>query len=133
MLFGTVLGMGALFPQQFTGGIMVGNGIAGVLAGGLRIITKASMPDGILLLFFFFLLLLVILIISIPLQGSHGSIVLYFGLSAGIMATCIAGYFALLRLPITKYYLLMQVSQLTFPLSPPRQSMNTPPLSYTTT
>ena len=131
MLFGTVLGMGALFPQQFTGGIMVGNGIAGVLAGGLRIITKASMPDGIATLFLFFW-------VSDPnklyhLQGSHGSIVLYFGLSAGIMATCIAGYFALLRLPITKYYLLMQVSQLTFPLSPPRQSMNTPPLSYTTT
>ena len=110
---------------------MVGNGIAGVLAGGLRIITKASMPDGIATLFLFFW-------VSDPnklyhLQGSHGSIVLYFGLSAGIMATCIAGYFALLRLPITKYYLLMQVSQLTFPLSPPRQSMNTPPLSYTTT
>lgn len=46
MLFGTILGLGALFPPQFTGAIMAGNGIAGIIAGGLRIITKAALSDG---------------------------------------------------------------------------------------
>jgi len=85
MLFGTVLGLASLFPPQMIGGIMMGNGIAGILAGGLRMITKVSMPE-----------------------GSHTSIILYFALSGGLLVICILGYFVLLRLPLTQHYLRLQ-------------------------
>eukprot|EP01104_Vermistella_antarctica_P011586 TRINITY_DN3251_c0_g1_i1.p1 TRINITY_DN3251_c0_g1~~TRINITY_DN3251_c0_g1_i1.p1 ORF type:complete len:492 (-),score=87.75 TRINITY_DN3251_c0_g1_i1:80-1516(-) len=40
VLFGSVLGYAALFPPKYTTAVMTGNGVAGVIAGALRILTK---------------------------------------------------------------------------------------------
>jgi len=69
---------------------MVGQGIAGVLAGSLRILTKGSLPE-----------------------GSQSSIILYFAISGGILLLCMLGYLLLLRLPITKFYLMQQQASTT--------------------
>eukprot|EP01094_Clydonella_sp_ATCC50884_P024034 TRINITY_DN5922_c0_g1_i12.p1 TRINITY_DN5922_c0_g1~~TRINITY_DN5922_c0_g1_i12.p1 ORF type:complete len:212 (+),score=57.01 TRINITY_DN5922_c0_g1_i12:217-852(+) len=40
--FGTILGLGALFPPEYTTAMMSGMGIGGVMVGLLRIITKGA-------------------------------------------------------------------------------------------
>lgn len=39
------MGLTALFPPEYTGAFMSGNGVAGIVVGLLRIITKASLPN----------------------------------------------------------------------------------------
>jgi len=82
MLFGTVLGLASIFPPTYITAVMSGNGVAGIIAGGLRCITKASLPD--------------------DLQTSS---MIFFVFSGFILLVCIISYFLLLRLPITRHYL----------------------------
>jgi equilibrative nucleoside transporter 1/2/3 len=82
MLFGTILGLASIFPPTYITAVMSGNGVAGIIAGGLRCITKGSLPNDL-----------------------EASSMIYFALSGFILFMCIVGYFVLLRLPITKYYL----------------------------
>ena len=42
VLMGTILGVTALLPHNYTTAVMSGNGIAGIIIGGLRILTKAA-------------------------------------------------------------------------------------------
>lgn len=44
ILFGSVVGLAALFPPKYTGAVMSGNGIAGLASAALRILTKISVP-----------------------------------------------------------------------------------------
>ncbi len=41
------MGLASLFPPTYITAIMSGNGVAGIIAGGLRLITKVAMPNGI--------------------------------------------------------------------------------------
>ncbi|ELR21496.1 Solute carrier family 29 (nucleoside transporters), member 1, putative [Acanthamoeba castellanii str. Neff] len=82
MLFGTILGLASMFPPTYITAVMSGNGVAGIIAGGLRCITKGSLPNDM-----------------------QTSSMIYFALSGFILFLCIVGYFVLLRLPITKYYM----------------------------
>eukprot|EP01089_Gocevia_fonbrunei_P002252 TRINITY_DN1223_c0_g1_i5.p1 TRINITY_DN1223_c0_g1~~TRINITY_DN1223_c0_g1_i5.p1 ORF type:complete len:287 (+),score=22.01 TRINITY_DN1223_c0_g1_i5:341-1201(+) len=87
MLFGTVLGLAALFPLQYTGAVMSGAGVAGVVVGILRIITKLALPDELFL-----------------------SSVIYFAITGATLLVCIVSYYALLRLPIAQYYMAKEKS-----------------------
>eukprot|EP00005_Dracoamoeba_jomungandri_P001169 CAMPEP_0174259476 /NCGR_PEP_ID=MMETSP0439-20130205/8294_1 /TAXON_ID=0 /ORGANISM="Stereomyxa ramosa, Strain Chinc5" /LENGTH=440 /DNA_ID=CAMNT_0015343373 /DNA_START=155 /DNA_END=1477 /DNA_ORIENTATION=- len=82
ILFGAILGFASLFPPSFITAVMIGNGIAGILAGVLRIITKAAIPGSL-----------------------WTSAMIYFEVSGVLLVCCALGYFFLLRLPITKHYL----------------------------
>jgi hypothetical protein len=46
MLFGTILGLASIFPPTYITAVMSGNGVAGIIAGGLRCITKGALPNG---------------------------------------------------------------------------------------
>ncbi|KYQ93369.1 equilibrative nucleoside transporter (ENT) family protein [Tieghemostelium lacteum] len=85
LLFGSVLGLVALFPGEYTGAVMSGNGVAGVIASLLRIITKVSYSDS-------------------P-SALKSSSFLYFFLGGGLLVICFLCFIVLLQLPITKYYL----------------------------
>eukprot|EP01132_Coremiostelium_polycephalum_P004757 gene4757-5936_t len=92
LLFGSVLGLVALFPLDYTGSVMSGCGVAGVIASVLRIITKVSMPADAL----------------------QKSCFLYFFLAGGLLMICLGCFIILLQLPITKYYLAnYELSKLT--------------------
>jgi hypothetical protein len=93
---------------------MSGNGVAGIIAGGLRCITKGSLPNG-MSKYFGGVLRQRLSQISRRCGGGGGggaarsdmqtSSMIYFALSGFILFLCIVGYFVLLRLPITKYYM----------------------------
>jgi len=85
LLFGSVLGLVGLFPMEYTGAVMSGNGVAGIIASLLRIITKVSVPDND--------------------AGVKESSFLFFFLAAGVLIFCFLCFILLLNLPITKYYL----------------------------
>eukprot|EP01133_Synstelium_polycarpum_P009726 gene9726-11356_t len=85
LLFGSLLGLVALFPSEYTGAVMAGNGVAGVIASLLRIITKVSVPD--------------------TNQGLKKSGFLYFFLGGTLLLFCFASFLLLLSLPITKQIL----------------------------
>ncbi|KAF2070178.1 hypothetical protein CYY_008505 [Polysphondylium violaceum] len=85
LLFGSVLGLVGLFPMEYTGAVMSGNGVAGIIASLLRIITKVSVPDNS--------------------SGAKESSFLFFFLAAGVLVFCFLCFILLLNLPITKYYL----------------------------
>jgi hypothetical protein len=75
-----------MFPGTYTAAIMAGNGVAGILAVLIRIITKLSLPN-----------------------TTGGLIIgacIYFGIAAFVNFLCIIGYIILNRLPITTYYML---------------------------
>ena len=82
--FGAIMGLSSLFPSDFTTAVMAGNGIAGLLVAGLRALTKVAY--------------------SADVPGYRAAARWYFFLSAGVIASCIAFFLVLLKLPITKYY-----------------------------
>ncbi|EGG23198.1 equilibrative nucleoside transporter family protein [Cavenderia fasciculata] len=86
LLFGTVMGLTALFPFEYTGAVMSGCGVAGIIASVLRIITYVSMPASAL----------------------TASSYLYFFLAGGLLIICFLGFIVLLNLPITRHYLAVQ-------------------------
>ena len=81
VLFGSVIGLAAIFPQRFTGAVMMGNGIAGVVVMVMRIVTKFAIPD-----------------------DEFASALAFFVLAALVLLVCIALFVWLLRLPITRNY-----------------------------
>ncbi|KAN0014522.1 hypothetical protein ACTFIU_000840 [Dictyostelium citrinum] len=85
LLFGTVLGLVALFPGEYTGAVMSGNGVAGMIAMALQIITKVSVPA--------------------TAHGNQESGLIFFFLAGGVLIICLLCFLVLLQLPITKYYL----------------------------
>lgn len=84
VLFGTVFGLSALFPPDYAGAIMSGNGIAGVLCSVLSIITFVATPD--------------------TTAGHRTSGLLFFSLASLTIVVCIGSYFVLQGLPITQYH-----------------------------
>ena len=64
---------------------MIGNGIAGIIVGGLRMATVAVFPGNE--------------------AGLEYATILYFALGAGIILLCIAGFYAMLRTPYAMYAL----------------------------
>jgi len=106
VLFGSVLGMSALFPPSYTGAVMSGNGIAGLVSIFLRIITKVSLPNST--------------------RGLKFSSMLFFGLAAFTILICVVSFVVLLKLPVTQYYLLKNKPQ-----KKDYDSINTTPLLQT--
>jgi len=84
-LFGSVLGLAALFPPRYIGAIMSGNGVAGIITITLTIIIKLSVPNTD--------------------AGLELSAMIFFGISALVILICIASYILLTKLDITKFYL----------------------------
>jgi hypothetical protein len=80
VLFGSVIGLAAIFPQRFTGAVMMGNGIAGVVVMALRVVTIFALPD------------------------DFASALAFFALSAFVLLLCIVLFVWLMRLPITRNY-----------------------------
>jgi equilibrative nucleoside transporter len=85
ILFGSVLGLSAFFPQRYTTAVMSGNGVAGLGAAFLRIVTKVSLPQ--------------------TTKGLETSSTIYFALAAAVLLCCIICYSFLMALPVTRYYL----------------------------
>eukprot|EP00211_Chloroparvula_japonica_P002214 CAMPEP_0119124454 /NCGR_PEP_ID=MMETSP1310-20130426/4076_1 /TAXON_ID=464262 /ORGANISM="Genus nov. species nov., Strain RCC2339" /LENGTH=485 /DNA_ID=CAMNT_0007114409 /DNA_START=89 /DNA_END=1543 /DNA_ORIENTATION=+ len=83
MLFGTVLGFVSMFPPSYTTAVMSGNGVAGVIVGLLRIITR--------------------LIFGSDEAGLRISSDVYFGCAVLTMVITLVAYFWMLRLPYVKY------------------------------
>eukprot|EP01119_Soliformovum_irregulare_P023289 TRINITY_DN8116_c0_g2_i1.p1 TRINITY_DN8116_c0_g2~~TRINITY_DN8116_c0_g2_i1.p1 ORF type:complete len:332 (-),score=83.27 TRINITY_DN8116_c0_g2_i1:218-1213(-) len=86
---GSVWGLVGLFPPKYAVALQVGTGIAGIIVSINRIITKASLPDN-------------------P-SGLRTSSIIYFVISAIVIAGSIFAYAFLQRLPITKWALSKQV------------------------
>lgn len=84
VLQATVFGFGGLLPSRYTQAIMSGNGIAGLVVCGLRMLTKVSYKND-------------------P-SGIQTSAILYFSICASITFLCVVGYMVLVHLPITKYH-----------------------------
>ncbi|EFA78047.1 equilibrative nucleoside transporter family protein [Heterostelium album PN500] len=82
LLFGSVIGLVALFPSSYTGGVMSGCGIAGIIASILRIITKVAMPST---------------------KDNEKTSFLYFFLGGGVLLLCFVAYQILLRLAFTRH------------------------------
>eukprot|EP01100_Stratorugosa_tubuloviscum_P015315 TRINITY_DN86_c3_g1_i1.p1 TRINITY_DN86_c3_g1~~TRINITY_DN86_c3_g1_i1.p1 ORF type:complete len:415 (-),score=165.38 TRINITY_DN86_c3_g1_i1:75-1319(-) len=85
ILFGSVLAIAALFPIKYTSAAMTGSGVAGVIIGILRIITK--------------------LIWDSDFEGNRNSAILFFSLSAAIMVASVSEYFLLQKVEFSRYYL----------------------------
>lgn len=90
VVFGTVLGFASLFPPTYVTAAMSGIGLSGIVAAGLRIITKASLPN--------------------TKSGLQESTFIYFGLAGAVLALCVVLYFFMLRHPFVKYHIVAQSS-----------------------
>jgi equilibrative nucleoside transporter 1/2/3 len=77
LLFGAILSFTALFPPNYTTAVMSGNGIAGIIAGLLRVITLAALPDTD--------------------SGSKTSSLIFFGITTTIFGVCIASFISMLK------------------------------------
>ncbi len=82
VLQSSLVGFSSLFPKVFNQALMTGQGVAGILAGILRISTKAAMPN-----------------------AKRESAILYFGIASAFMVLCTVSYLLLLRMPFTRYHL----------------------------
>eukprot|EP01112_Ceratiomyxa_fruticulosa_P013868 TRINITY_DN392_c0_g1_i2.p1 TRINITY_DN392_c0_g1~~TRINITY_DN392_c0_g1_i2.p1 ORF type:complete len:416 (+),score=65.13 TRINITY_DN392_c0_g1_i2:185-1432(+) len=85
VLFGSVVGLASIFPEGYTTAFMSGNGVAGIAAFILRVVTKVSMPN--------------------TEKGLQHSGTLYFVLAAFLILVCLLLYLVLMKLPITIYYM----------------------------
>jgi equilibrative nucleoside transporter 1/2/3 len=83
--FNCIVGLASQFPPEYVGAVMLGQGVAGVVVGGIRIITKASFGD-------------TDQSVSIATQ-------LYFLLAAGVEVLCIVFYFVLIRTNFARYHM----------------------------
>lgn len=86
--FNCVIGLASQFPQEYVGAVMLGQGVAGVIVGLLRIVTKISFPSG-----------------SDPVgqSGIETSTMIYFLGATVIEVLCIISYFILISLPFAKF------------------------------
>ena len=82
VLQSSLIGFSSQFPTVFNQSLMAGQGVAGILAGVLRVATKAAMPDKL-----------------------KESAIMYFAISSGFMVLCTAGYLYLLYMPFTQHHL----------------------------
>jgi hypothetical protein len=82
ILQSSLLGFAALFPPIYSQAVMSGQGVAGIVASVLRIVTKAAMP-----------------------QYKGAAAVLYFALGCGVLVAALIAYSYILRTPFAKYYL----------------------------
>ena len=78
----SLFGFTSQLPGIYSQGVMAGQGVAGIMASVLRIVTKASLPG----------------------KGRE-SATIYFMLAASSIVACIAGFIFLVRMDFTKYYL----------------------------
>jgi len=85
VVFGAVVAMASIFPPSYITAVMTGNGVAGVLAGILRISTWATESSSD--------------------SGKIISAVVYFAIAALVMAMCMFGQIVLMNQPYTQYRL----------------------------
>lgn len=74
-------------PPKYAGGLLTGQGLAGILASVAEVIVKASIPSGA------------------GASGNQAAAVVYFLFAAATLGLCIAGYVVLVRMPWTQYYM----------------------------
>jgi hypothetical protein len=79
VLQSSLFGFASQYPPIYNQSLMAGQGVAGILASVLRIITKGSMNDDL-----------------------TGSALVYFALVTVVMTACIVCYILMLRMPFTK-------------------------------
>lgn len=84
--FNCIIGLASEFPPEYVGAVMTGQGVAGVVVGVIRIVTKAAYSSN-------------------PVAGIFPSTLIYFILACVVEMLCIASYFLLLRLPFAKYHM----------------------------
>ncbi|KAJ4460999.1 Equilibrative Nucleoside Transporter [Paratrimastix pyriformis] len=80
----TVFSLSSLFPPVYTGAVMFGQGVVGLLVVVIRILTKLALTGE---------------------SGMVTSTVLYFAIAGFINLLCIVGYFMLGCLPFSKFYM----------------------------
>jgi solute carrier family 29 (equilibrative nucleoside transporter), member 1/2/3 len=83
--FNCIVGLASQFPPEYVGAVMLGQGVAGVAVGAIRIVTKASFGES-------------------P-GGVSTSTMLYFLLAAGVEVLCIVFYFVLIRTTFARYHM----------------------------
>lgn len=87
---GGLFGYASIFPQEYTGAVMLGNGISGLSMNALRMITLAIFP---------------------PDEEGHTSnkdfigSMIYFAIASLIVICCIIGFFYVNTTPFARYYL----------------------------
>ena len=99
VLQSSLVGFSSLFPKVFNQALMTGQGVAGILAGILRISTKAAMPE-----------------------KQRESAILYFAIASAFMVLCTVSYLLLLRMPFTRYHLDKNASATPTPKRKPADS-----------
>lgn len=87
VLQSSLFGLASSLPPKYAGGILTGQGLAGILASVAEVIVKASIPTGA------------------GASGNQTAAVVYFLFAAATLGLCIAGYVVLVRMPWTQYYM----------------------------
>jgi MFS family permease len=83
--FNCVMGLASQFPGRYVAAVMLGQGVAGIIVGAIRIVTKAGYGDSD--------------------EGTRTSTLLYFLLAAFVELLCIVGYFVLIRTEFAKFHM----------------------------
>ena len=83
--FNATLGLSSQFPPEYVGAVMTGQGVAGVMVGLIRIITKAGYGTSR--------------------EGTIASTLIYFILAAFLELLCVLSFFVLIRLPFSKFHM----------------------------
>lgn len=86
-MFGTLFGLAAMFPAQYTTALMSGSGVAGIIIFVLRSITKASLESG-----------------SDP-NGARKSSIIYFSATGVVLLFCLISVGLIKVIPFAKYYM----------------------------
>jgi len=84
MFISASIGLGSQLPAEYVTAVMSGQGIAGIIAGAVRVITKKSLPDTV--------------------SGMNIATLIYFALAAFCMYLCVVGYFIMRNSPFASYY-----------------------------
>jgi equilibrative nucleoside transporter 1/2/3 len=88
LLFGAILSFTSKFAAHYTTAVMSGNGIAGIIAGLLRVVTKISLPA--------------------TAEGDKTSSLIFFGITTFVFVICIVIFLFMLKNPFTIFHLLDQ-------------------------
>lgn len=82
----SLYGLASVLPEVYSQGVMLGMGLAGVLASLAQIGVQAAFPGD-------------------DVDTQKAAARWYFGLAAALMVACAASYIVLERMPFTRYYL----------------------------
>ena len=82
----SLYGLASVLPALFSQGVMFGMGLAGVLASVVQLGVQTAYP-------------------SDTLDTQQAAARIYYGFAAAVMVACAASFVALMRMPMTRYYM----------------------------